>query len=172
MEETEHDRLNELSEIIFYEMPKLEQFVQGYYKGKKLIESLPAETKWCIFFKYKNDERAEKLIEELCLKEEGIMYADRALKKISRDEEQWARALFREKAAMDYYSGMSAAREDGHKEGLEAGLALGEAKGLALGEAKAHQKDLDAARKLKAAGVPGETIAESFGFTPEEIVNV
>jgi hypothetical protein len=61
------------------------------------------------------EENTAKLIEELCRQEEGIMRADRALKKISRDEEQWAWALFREKAAMDYRSGLSSSRRAGRE---------------------------------------------------------
>jgi SOS response regulatory protein OraA/RecX len=77
-------------------------------------------------------------------KEEGIMRADRALKKISRDEEQWARALFREKAAMDYRSGMNAARRVGREEERE----------------KAHQEKLESARKLKARGFSDAEISD------------
>jgi flagellar biosynthesis/type III secretory pathway protein FliH len=101
---------------------------------------LPIELKWCLYFKYRTDEGAAKLIEELCREEEGIMRADRALQKISRDEEQWARALFREKARMDYRSEMNAARRNGKAEGLAEGLALGEAKGKAEGLAEAKVK--------------------------------
>jgi hypothetical protein len=82
------------------------------------------------------------LIEELCKQEEGIMLADRALAKISRDQEKWARALFREKAAMDYSSGIYAAR-------------------------KAAGKEI--ARKLKAYGDPVEKIAEVTGLSPEDL---
>jgi 3-phenylpropionate/cinnamic acid dioxygenase small subunit len=34
MEEEEHDRLTDATEIIFYEMPKLEQRVQDMLAGK------------------------------------------------------------------------------------------------------------------------------------------
>ncbi|MFP3041553.1 hypothetical protein LQZ19_06985, partial [Treponema primitia] len=42
--------------------------------------------------------------------------ADRALKKISREREHWARTMFREKAAMDYNSGMYNAYQRGREE--------------------------------------------------------
>ncbi|GHV95494.1 hypothetical protein AGMMS50293_18140 [Spirochaetia bacterium] len=38
------------------------------------------------------------------------MRAERALTKVSRDYEKWARTLYREKAEMDYRSGMYTAR--------------------------------------------------------------
>ena len=49
-EEKEHDRLTELTEIIFYELPKLEKRVQDYFEGRAGTETLSNEEKWCIFF--------------------------------------------------------------------------------------------------------------------------
>ena len=41
MEETEHDKLNEVTEIIFYEMPKLEWKIKAYSDGKIDLKNLP-----------------------------------------------------------------------------------------------------------------------------------
>jgi flagellar biosynthesis/type III secretory pathway protein FliH len=155
MEEDEHDKLSENLELLFFELPKLAKQVKEYLTGERALAALPIELKWCIYLKYKVDTNAAGLINELCEQEEGIMRADRALKKISRDEEQWARALFREKASMDYRSGMNAARRVGREEGL----AQGEAKGREEAEEKARLEKLEAARKLKARGFSDEEIA-------------
>jgi flagellar biosynthesis/type III secretory pathway protein FliH len=64
------------------------------------------------------------------------MYAERALTKVSRDMEKWARALFREKAEMDYYSGLATARDAARDQGLAEGRAEGKAEGLAEGMSK------------------------------------
>jgi hypothetical protein len=104
-------------------------------------KNLPREQKWCIYLRYKSNEKMEPLIQELC-KQEGIMRADRALAKISRDQEKWARALFREKAAIDYSSGLYAA-------------------------GKAARKEI--ARKMKVRGRPVNEIAEDTGLPPGEI---
>ena len=98
------------------------------------------------------------------------MHADRALAKVSRDMERWARKLYREKAEMDYYSEMYCSREQGKAEGRAEGLALGEAAGLAQGivAGKAEEK-LEIARRLKARGVPEAEIAEITGLPPEAI---
>jgi hypothetical protein len=61
----EHDRLTDATEIIFYEMPKLEQRVQDILAGKTDTEILSGEEKWCMFMKYRHEDRAGKLIEEL-----------------------------------------------------------------------------------------------------------
>jgi predicted transposase/invertase (TIGR01784 family) len=121
MEESEHVKLNDTLELIFFEMPKLETFVQNYQKGTEDLTALRPEEQWCIYFKYRKDEKTASLIEALCQKSEGIMHAEKAARKISRSEEQWARAIFREKADMDYRSGLANARDDGIAIGLETG---------------------------------------------------
>ncbi|GHV63239.1 hypothetical protein AGMMS49587_12610 [Spirochaetia bacterium] len=141
-EETEHDKLSQNLEIIFYEMPKLERVVKAYFEGTADLKNLPKEQKWCIYFRYKKNEKMEPLIQELCKQEEGIMRADRALAKISRSQQKWARAFSREIGIIDHESGLYAA-----------------------GKA-AHMED---ARNLKAYGDPVEKIASVTGLSPEEI---
>jgi predicted transposase/invertase (TIGR01784 family) len=81
------------------------------------------------------------------------MSVETVLRRVSRDEEQWAKQLFREKAAMDYRSGMDAARD--------AGEAIGLAKGRTLGYDQAR---LEIARKMKARGWLLADIAEDTGL--------
>ena len=92
-EEKEHDRLNDLTEIIFYEMPKLERRVQDYLGGKINAENLSEEEKWCMFMKYHHEEQAGKLIEDICRNEEGIMRAEKTVNGISRDYLKAAREM-------------------------------------------------------------------------------
>ena len=113
MEETEHDRLNELIEVIYYEMPKTADAVKEYFDGKETLKTLPTEQKWCIYFKYRVKEGMEPLIDELRREEEGIMRADRALKKIERDREKRARAIFWDNQRLVRNSDMHAAEEKG-----------------------------------------------------------
>jgi predicted transposase/invertase (TIGR01784 family) len=163
MEEEEHDKLNEKLEILFFELPKLDKIAGNYFSGECALATLPIELKWCMYLRYKVNERAVPLIEELCRQEEGIMRADQALKKISRDEEQWARALFREKAAMDYRFELYSSRENG----LTEGIALGKAEE----REKACQKELEAARKLKARGLSNEDISCILQISIEDIAS-
>ena len=48
MEQHEHDRLSDATEIIFYEMPKLEKQVNALLAGKTDIKTLPNDEKWYI----------------------------------------------------------------------------------------------------------------------------
>jgi predicted transposase YdaD len=100
------------------------------------------------------------------------MSVETVLKQVSRDEEQWAKQLFREKAAMDYRSGMGAARDEGLAKGREEGMAMGRSEGIAIGDArgfararleyetKAVQDKLEISRKMKARGWLLADIAE------------
>jgi len=154
MEEEEHDRLNELIEIIYCEMPKTADAVKEFFEGKETLKNLSAEQKWCIYFKYRSEEGMEPLIAKLCREEEGIMRADRTLDKIVRSRERWARWLFWDNQRLVYNSDMGAARDKGY--------ALGEEKGRI-----ARQEEI--ARKMKAKGYKSEDIQDITGLSAEEI---
>jgi hypothetical protein len=47
--------------------------VQKYLEGTEDLRNLPRELKWCIYFKYKKEEKMEPLIEELC-KQEAVWF--------------------------------------------------------------------------------------------------
>jgi hypothetical protein len=47
------------------------------------------------------------------------MQAEKVLDTVSRDYEEWARALFRERNDMDYRSGMHSAERRGYKKAKE-----------------------------------------------------
>ena len=157
-EEQEHDLLTETVEIIFYELPKLEQRVQDYLAGKELAANLREDEKWCIFIKYRHEERAEPLINELCRKEEGIMRAEKSLEKVSRSYRKFMREYTIVTNEMERQARLNAA----HKQGLTEGHAEGHAKGLTDGK-------LEIARKMKAAGRPLDEIAEFTGLSAETI---
>ncbi|GHU16746.1 hypothetical protein FACS1894163_06670 [Spirochaetia bacterium] len=71
------------------------------------LKNLSKEQKWCIFFRYKNNEKMEPLIQELYKQEEGIMRADRALARISRDQQKWAHTFSREVGIIYPATGLS-----------------------------------------------------------------
>jgi predicted transposase/invertase (TIGR01784 family) len=142
-EEEEQDELTNLLTVIFYELPKLERTVRDCVTGKQDLQTLSDELKWGIYFKYRNDQRVGGLIEELCRAEEGIMHAERALKKLSLSEKLWWWKYARDKRVMDYASAMDAERREGRKE--------------AAAEYQLMIEELR--RKLREAGIdPGETM--------------
>jgi predicted transposase/invertase (TIGR01784 family) len=170
MEEEEHDRLTEISEIIFYEMPKLEQQLQDILTGKAEINSLSKEEEWCMYMKYRHEDRAVKLIEELSRKEEGIMRAERAVAKIDHDYWKAARKMAELKDSMDRAQLKYDAREEGLREGRDEGRVEGLEKGRVEGLEKGREeKALEIARKMKNAGRPLNEIEEFTGLPPETI---
>ena len=113
-EEKENDLLTDSIEIIFYELPKLEQWVNAYFSNKTEFETLSTEEKWCIFLRYRHEQQARLLINELCAKEDGIMHADKQVNKISRSFLKNLRKMDEIKDEMERYDREQAARREGH----------------------------------------------------------
>jgi len=161
-EEKEHNQLTEATEIIFYELPKLERRIHGLTKDKINPKTLPEDEKWCIFMRYRHEEWAAALIEKLCREEEGIMHAEKTLTKVSRDYKKYARNMAILKNSMDRASEIYNARH----EGIVEGKAEGETAGRAAGKAEAN---LEIARKMKKKGRPFSEIIEFTGLPTETI---
>jgi predicted transposase/invertase (TIGR01784 family) len=78
------------------------------------------------------------------------MSTEKVLDKVSRDREEWAKALSRELAEMDYRSGMDNAERKGLEQGLGKGI---------------EQGRLEVARNLiTRIGLPLEQVAEATGL--------
>ena len=154
-EEEEGDLLTTAVEIIFYELPKLEQRVRDFLAGRADAETLREDEKWCIYMRYRDDERAKPLIRELYRKEGGIMRAEKALSKVDRDYIKYVRE-------MDAWKNRREAAIRQYNEGIR----QGEEKGMAKGKAEAN---LETARKLKAMGILAEQIHEATGLDTETI---
>ncbi|MCL2441650.1 MAG: PD-(D/E)XK nuclease family transposase, partial [Treponema sp.] len=155
-EEIEHDLLTDTSEIIFYELPKLEKRVTDYFEGKIDTETLSAEEKWCIFLKYRHEHGMEPLIKELCFREEGIMRADKEVKKHDRSWLKYMRNVSREKDRIDERYRNIAAYKRGCEEERE----------------KAHQEKLSIARNALAEGLTPEFIQKITGLSLDEIAKL
>jgi len=158
MEETENDRLSAVTEIIFYEMPKLEKQVQDYLAGRTDLGSLPDDEKWCMYMKYRHEGRAALLIEELCRKEDGIMRAEKTIAMVSKDYKKFARNMAIMKNSMDRASDIYNARMEGRSEGRAEGQATGRS-----------EEKLEIARKMKALGDSPEKIQAITGLPVETI---
>jgi predicted transposase YdaD len=95
-----------------------------------------------MYMKYRHEGRAAKLIEQLYREEEGIMRAERAVERISRDYRKFAREMAYTKNKMD----LAQERYEGKKE-----------------------EKFEIAGKMKALGRPLPEIAEITGLLPEVI---
>jgi len=150
MEEEEHDRLTNVTEVIFYEMPKLELKVQNILERKVDINSLPEEEKWCIYMKYRHEEQTAELIKKLYRQEEGIMLAEKAVAGISRDYKKYVRWMAITKNRMEFEEKMYRSKQEGLQEGR-------------------NEASLDIARKMKEMGDAVEKIHAITGLSIETI---
>jgi len=121
-EETEHDRLSNLTEIIFYELPKLEKLVNDCLENRNKTEFLTKEEKWCIYLRYRHEERVKTLIKQLCREEKGIMKAEKTVYKISRSYTRYIRKLDELKNSMDRAQQELEIREAAIAEGIKQGM--------------------------------------------------
>jgi predicted transposase/invertase (TIGR01784 family) len=99
---------------------------------------------------------------ELRRDEEGIMRADRALKKIERDREKRARAIFWDNQRLVRNSDMHAAEEKGRIEGRTEGRIEGRQEGRMAGQE-------EIARNMIARGYKLEEIQAITGLSSEGI---
>jgi predicted transposase/invertase (TIGR01784 family) len=99
-----------------------------------------------MYMGYRHDERAGKLIDDLCRNEEGIAMASEVLITISKDEREQAWLRSREKYILDTQSNLSWEKKQGRAE-----------------------EKLAIARKMKQAGRPFTEIAEFTGLDMETI---
>jgi len=92
---------------------------------------LSAEEKWCIFLRYRHEQQAKLLIDELCEKEEGIMRAAKQVNFISRDFLKYLREMDEIKNELEQYDKEQAILRKGHAEVfdlLSQGLSIEEIK--------------------------------------------
>jgi predicted transposase/invertase (TIGR01784 family) len=190
MEEEERDRLTDVTEIIFYELPKLGRKLEDVLSGRAGVESLSDEEKWCIYLRYRYEGYARPLIEELCGEGKGIMRAERALQKVDRDYIRYARGMAEMKNRIDrafavknamkearqivyaeaQAKGVKKGLEKGFKKGRTEGIAEGRTEGIAKGRAEGKaEANMETARKMKKAGRPLSEIMEFTGLPIEDI---
>ena len=104
--------------------------------------------------KYRHEQRAEPLIEELCRKGEGIMRAEKAMAKVDRDYVRYIRKMDIIKNSMDRASLL-------YNGGLAEGRAEGLTEGLTQGKAEAN---LEIARNALAEGATPEFVQKITGL--------
>ncbi len=135
-------------EMHFIELPK-------FIKKNPAADSKLAQWLWLIVGREDKLAMAREENQEL---EKAIQ----TIKQMSMNSEEWERFTSRQKAIINYNSGMSQAKE----EGLQEGLKEGKKEGREQGERMARQQ---MAKKLLKLGLKIEDIQEATGFTKEEI---
>ena len=130
----------------------------GKVDPNKPIEKMTQIERLAVYLRYANDENYKDSVQEICESEEGIIMAENLYRHATKEEREAAWAESR----MMFQHDIASLREDGRKEGLAEGEAIGLEKGAA-------QKQREIAKNLKHAGIPVDVIAENTGLTTEEI---
>ena len=128
--------------------------------------------------KYRHEERAAQLVEKLYRQEEGIMRAEKAVNRVDRDYEKFARKMAEMKNSMDRAQRVYDLKKEAREEGLAEGRAEGNVQGHAQGHAEGHaqgraegieETTLEIARKMKATGIPAGQIHAITNLSTEII---
>jgi predicted transposase/invertase (TIGR01784 family) len=101
------------SRIITVELSKLEKVVE------KSAEEMSGKELWAVFFKYLNDKKKRRKINEIIGREEGIAMASELLMRISKDHAERLLDLSEEKFQLDIQSKIVTAERKGRQEGRE-----------------------------------------------------
>ena len=126
----------------------------GKVDPQKPVEEMTQIEKLAVYLRYANDENYKDSVQEICESEEGIIMAENLYRHATKEEREAAWAESR----MMFQHDIASLREDGRKEGLAEGEAIG-----------AAQKQREIAKNFKHAGIPVDVIAENTGLTAEEI---
>ena len=143
--------LTDKLEIVILELNKI--------KGKERVEGELLD--WLFFIDNPNSERVKEKVKG----NKELKEASEKLQTMSEEEYMERMAWFREKAILDYNTGMSSARRKGIQEGIQKGETLG----IAKGEKKAK---LETASKLLKQGIKLDIIIEATGLSKEEIIKM
>ena len=127
-------------EIVILELKKI--------KGKERVEGELLD--WLFFIDNPNSER----VKEKMKKNKELKEANEKLQTMSEEEYMERMAWFREKAILEYNTGMSSALSRGREEGI------------IIGDKRAK---LETAKKMLEEGIKIETIIKITGLSKEEI---
>lgn len=97
------------------------------------VEELTPIEKWGLFLSYVDKEKNSDYIKKLIKSEDGLMAAEKIVKRMSNADDNWYIQNSRYIAERDHYTIMANARKRGLEEGRAKGLAEGRAEGLAAG---------------------------------------
>lgn len=153
-----YDEVNDISlkgvtQIITMEMCKLKN---------RTIEELTRAECWAMWFKYANDPEKRELINELIGEEEGLEMATKTLLAFSKTQEAKIRAMWKEKAELDYRNDMLSADEEGFERGIEQGKIEGIEQGIG-------KRNIEIAKNMLKMGMDVAIISQVTALSKEEI---
>ena len=153
LNEKSHKKLTDHIEIHFLELPKF---------TLKDMRKIRASEAWIAYFSGKY---SKKELEEIAMKTSAIKEAVEFEDTFLQDKIERRAYEQREKAIRDYYSYMSAFKEEGLQQGLEQGLQQGMQKGL-------YQQAIQTAKNMLKDKVDIKLISKYTNLSVEEIKKI
>ena len=153
LNEKSHKKLTDHIEIHFLELPKF---------TLKDMRKIRASEAWIAYFSGKY---SKKELEEIAMKTPAIKEAVEFENTFLQDKIERRAYEQREKAIRDYYSYMSAFKEEGLQQGLEQGLQQGMQKGL-------YQQAIQTAKNMLKDKVDIKLISKYTNLSVEEIKKI
>ena len=174
-------KLSERLNIIFIDLVSIRHST----KNKSADKLTPIE-KWGLFFSYVDHDDKQVFIKSIIKSEHGIMAAQKIVKHMSKEDDNWFYQFSAWKAEMDRNTrlaiaekkGMERGLERGMKEGLEKGMQQGIAKGIQQGIAKGMQQGIQqnaiqtAINLLKMKLGTNEQITQRTGLPLEKVLEL
>jgi len=109
----------------------------------KPVEEMTITELWAVFFQYLTDPEKRAKIIKIINQEEGIAMAVKTMTGFTQSEIEHIRKISLLKAELDYQSGMTNAKREGHKKGLKEGRKEGRKEGLKEGLKEGHKEVLE-----------------------------
>ena len=161
-DETGH-QLAERLNVIFIDLVAIRKKLDWPVEELTLIE------KWGLFLSYVDKEKKSDYIKKLIKNEDGLMAAEKIVKRMSNADDNWYIQNSRYIAERDHYTIMANAR----KRGLEEGRAEGREEGLVEGRAEGSlNARIEAAKKLLQMKLTPEQIANAEDLPLEKVLEL
>lgn len=158
-------KLSERLNIIFIDLVSIRHST----KNKSADKLTPIE-KWGLFFSYVDHDDKQDFIKSIIKSEHGIMAAQKIVKHMSKEDDNWFYQFSAWKAEMDRNTRLAIAEEKGMERGLERGMKEGLEKGMQQGiQQNAIQTAINL---LKMKLGTNEQIAQGTGLPLEKVLEL
>lgn len=154
-------KLSERLNIIFIDLVSIRHST----KNKSADKLTPIE-KWGLFFSYVDHDDKQDFIKSIIKSEHGIMAAQKIVKHMSKEDDNWFYQFSAWKAEMDRNTRLAIAEEKGMEKGMKEGLQKGMQQGI---QQNAIQTAINL---LKMKLGTNEQIAQGTGLPLEKVLEL
>ena len=162
-------KLSERLNIIFIDLVSIRQETRN-----KSVDKLTPIEKWGLFFSYVDHDDKQDFINSIIQSEHGIMAAQKIVKHMSKEDDNWFYQFSVWKAECDKNTRMAIAEKKGLEKGMQEGLQKGLQQGIQQGiQQGSHQTAIENAKRFLAMKtISVEQIAEGTNLPIEKVLEL